>query len=504
MRRPYTFFSPFSLVLTLIMVLSLSLSVWLRGGMAFSPGRLSAKNRPNMVLGGFTSHAEFESECKRCHQPGKTTQNVLCLECHITIAEQLTRQTGAHGKMSPTRPCANCHPDHQGQDFDPGLAALPFYDHSTANFSLAHHRFNYDLSPMACSACHVAESVDFVADPLRCNSCHTQEDAAFMLEHNEEFGTACLSCHNGQDGLAQFDHAATRFPLEGKHSTLSCVQCHSNARSAVTSQAGEVSAMGLFSGLSTACVDCHPQPASHAGVFEASCDACHDPSGWQPARLNGALFDHETGTEFSLALHPVDYSGQPMACKACHPAGFSSADTGTCSACHSSHDAEFMQQHTAQVGPACLECHDGRDRMRGFDHQMIFALEGAHAKVACLECHKGGVYQTSASQCVQCHAEPAIHAGFFGLECQDCHTSEAWSPAYLKDHAFPLDHGESGPTACQVCHPTSYVEYTCYGCHEHQAGEIIEEHSEEGISPQELNNCTECHPTGREEEGEND
>jgi hypothetical protein len=504
MHRPFAFFSPFSLVLTLIMVLILSLSVWLRGGMAFSPGRLSAKNRPGMILSGFTSHTEFESECNRCHQPGKTAQNILCLECHTTIAQQLIHQTGVHGKMSPAKPCANCHPDHQGQDFDPALAALPFYDHSLTDFSLAHHRFDYDLSPMACSACHIAESAGFVADVPRCNTCHTEQDAAFMFQHNQDFGTACLSCHNGQDGLAQFDHATTRFPLEGKHAALNCIQCHSNARTSGISQAGEASPGELFGSVSSACVDCHPQPVSHAGVFDANCEQCHNPTAWQPARLDGTMFDHETNTKFSLALHSIDYLGQPMACAACHTAGFPSADIGACSACHGSHNAEFIPEHIAQVGPACLECHDGRDRMQGFDHQLIFPLEGAHAGVACLECHKDGAYQTSATQCVQCHTEPAIHAGFFGLECQDCHSSEAWTPAYLKDHTFPLDHGESGPTACQVCHPTSYVEYTCYGCHEHQAAEIIEEHTEEGISSAELNNCTECHPTGQEEEGEND
>jgi hypothetical protein len=504
MRRPFTFFSPFSLVLTLIMILILSLSVWFRGGLAFSPGRLSAKSRPGTTLADFTSHAEFETQCQRCHRPVETAQNILCMDCHLTIAQQLTSRSGVHGKMSPASPCADCHPDHQGQDFDPALAALPFFDHTGTNFSLPHHLFNDDLTPMACAACHITESPAFTADVPRCNACHSAKDAGFMLRHNQDFGLACLACHNGQDGLAQFDHAATRFPLEGKHSALGCVECHSNARPTGAPGSGNVPPAGPFSGVSIACVDCHPLPASHTGVFDSDCDQCHDPAGWQPANLEGAPFDHETGTDFSLALHPLDYQGQPMTCVACHPGGFSAAEIGSCSACHGEQDAAFIQQHTAQVGPACLECHDGRDRMRGFDHQLIFPLEGAHVAVACLDCHIDGAYKTSVSQCVQCHAEPAVHAGFFGLECQDCHTSVAWSPAYLKMHAFPLDHGESGTTACQVCHPASYVEYTCYGCHEHQPAEIAEEHAEEGISSAEMANCTECHPTGLKEEGEDD
>lgn len=502
MRRSFTFFSPFSLLLTSIMILLLSLSVWFRGGMAFSPGRLSAKTRLGAALGGFTSHAEFEAQCNRCHQPVETAQNILCVNCHLNIAQQLTDRIGVHGKLSPATRCAACHPDHRGHDFDPTLAALPFFDHSAASFSLMHHRFDYDLTPMACSACHVPESQDFAADVQRCSACHAIKDATFMLQHQQDLGTACLSCHNGEDGLAEFDHAATRLPLLGKHRQVSCTQCHTNARASAS--AGRVSTAGPFSGISAACVDCHALPDSHAGVFDENCAQCHDPNGWRPAKLDGSPFDHEVDAGFSLALHPVDYQGQPMPCAACHPAGFSSAAIAACSTCHAGQDAVFIQRHTAQYGPACLECHDGRDRMRGFDHQLVFPLDGAHAAIACLDCHKEGAYQTSTSRCAQCHAEPAIHAGFFGPECQDCHTTTAWSPAYLKSHAFPIDHGGRGATACQVCHPTTYVEYTCYGCHEHQPAEIAEEHVEEGISASEMVNCTQCHPTGTEDEAGED
>jgi hypothetical protein len=103
---------------------------------------------------------------------------------------------------------------------------------------------------------------------------------------------------------------------------------------------------------------------------------------------------------------------------------------------------------------------------------------------------------------VDCHAEPEIHAGFFGLHCQLCHTTSAWSPAQLRDHRFPLDHGGQGEVDCQTCHPTVYSEYTCYGCHEHEPGKTEEEHREERISLEELQQCATCHPTGQEDEAE--
>jgi len=70
----------------------------------------------------------------------------------------------------------------------------------------------------------------------------------------------------------------------------------------------------------------------------------------------------------------------------------------------------------------------------------------------------------------------------------------------MTDHNFPLDHGESGLVACEVCHTTRYTEYTCYGCHEHQPGEILEEHLDEGISQAEMADCVACHPGGFKEE----
>jgi hypothetical protein len=499
MRRPYSFFSPFSLGLTLIMILFLSLSVWFRGGMAFSPGRLSANSRAGTTLEGFNSHAEFEAQCQRCHQPAEASQNILCVDCHQAVAEQLVGQSGVHGVIAPASQCAACHPDHRGRDFDPASASHSLFDHTKTDYSLSHHHFNYDLSPMACAACHLTQSASFAPDVQRCNTCHTKQAGAFMLQHNQEFGTGCLTCHNGEDGLAKFDHATTSFPLVGKHSQVSCIECHPNANPANAIARRDITPISLFSGVSKSCVDCHPQPSSHVGVFDANCEQCHHPAGWQPANLEGKLFDHELNTTFSLVHHLRDYQGQPLACSDCHPGGFSSVDGASCTACHAVQDAGFMQQHTTQFGPACMECHDGRDRMRNFDHQAVFPLEGSHAQIACLDCHKGGVFHTAMPRCADCHSEPAIHLGFFGLECQECHASTAWSPAFLKVHTFPLDHGGGGQVACQTCHSSAYVEFTCYGCHDDQPDQITREHAEHGISSIDLPNCTQCHPTGLKE-----
>jgi hypothetical protein len=98
-----------------------------------------------------------------------------------------------------------------------------------------------------------------------------------------------------------------------------------------------------------------------------------------------------------------------------------------------------------------------------------------------------------------CHEEPDVHAGQFGLDCSRCHTALAWAPAELTRHVFLLDHGDEGELECERCHVASYVEYTCYDCHE--PGEMRIDHllvsDKDGRAITALEDCIECHPTGR-------
>jgi mono/diheme cytochrome c family protein len=101
-------------------------------------------------------------------------------------------------------------------------------------------------------------------------------------------------------------------------------------------------------------------------------------------------------------------------------------------------------------------------------------------------------------ECSACHEEPTVHADRFGLQCARCHGLVSWKPALLTRHTFLLDHGDEGPVACQTCHIENYVTHTCYECHDHQPDEMDQVHRDEGIL--EVENCIECHPTGREGE----
>jgi len=485
MRRKWAIFSPLSIILTLVLFSGLGATFWRSGGQSFSPGALSAKGYSGVTLAGYASHADFEGQCSLCHQPLKSVQAELCVDCHSGVAHQIVAEVGVHGNTATVMACAACHSDHHGNDFDPLWDALWAFDHASVGFSLQHHLVDDGGNPIACTACHIEEQ-GFQVDLSGCVLCHADSKVEFMTQHILDFGEGCLECHDGIDRMVGFDHSGTEFPLEGGHQVLRCADCH---------------LQGRFDGISLQCQECHLEPSAHQGVFGFDCENCHRATGWLPAFIDGQSFEHVSQTRFSLVLHKKDYAGQPLNCLACHPDGIQRFEAGTCIACHAEQDLGFMEQHLDFFGPACLDCHDGIDRLSDFDHSTVFPLDGRHAEIACESCHlvseHGRVFKGTPLECQQCHSEPRIHAGFFGLQCQFCHTTFAWTPAQLTQHAFPLDHGGRGiQECCQVCHTETYTVYTCYGCHDHQPDEITSAHLAQGISLEELPGCTQCHPAG--------
>ncbi len=492
MRRTHPFLSPLGVGFTLLVFLGMGFSLWRDGGAMFSPGELTAQNSTGQVLNGVRSHAELERDCQYCHAPLQTTQADLCLRCHLTVFEQINTQSGTHGKLSNIQRCRACHPDHRGREYDPVAAAFTEFDHSLTRFSLRWHQVDYNATIMECTACHTSGN-GFQVSSTACEDCHDQHPPGFVTQHRQDFGEDCLACHDGLDSMTQFDHTTTGFPLDGEHLSASCASCHRE---------------GIFAGTPSTCAACHEEPEVHRTLFSPDCQACHTTSDWLVVNLPGlGLYDHFSMTGFSLTRHLVDYSNSPLACTGCHtPAdglslGF---DLRFCVDCHTRQAPAFLEEHQAQFGRDCLACHDGVDRMDDFDHNRFFPLDGGHADIPCESCHLPQFYSGTPNRCADCHEEPEIHAGYFGLQCENCHLTSAWSPAQMVAHTFPLDHGGGDLVSCDTCHLSAYTQYTCYGCHEHQQGEILSEHAEEGITGARLENCVECHPTGREDENEKD
>jgi hypothetical protein len=492
MKRSYPHFSFFSYTATAIFLGVLGLATWRSGGRAFSPGQLTDHGSQLAPLEGFSSHAAFENQCRRCHQPLQTTQDVLCIACHTDIGEQIQTKNGTHAQIEAVNQCAACHSDHKGLQFDPVADALPNFNHDRTQFSLILHQVNFNATPMDCAACHALQP-HFTLTTSSCRDCHGEHDAAFMLRHTREFGEDCQACHDGLDQMSNFDHSKTSFPLDGKHAQVECDKCHQNVNPASAQVA-----LAAFKDAPTECQGCHEDPQVHLGLFPQDCAACHTAQAWTPATLDNQSFNHMSQTSFSLDRHAKDYQGQAITCASCHRNDIRNFDMQTCIVCHSqgSEREAFMREHQGKFGSACLDCHDGVDRMQDFDHATVFVLDGRHADIECEACHQDKVYKGVPKECVKCHAEPKIHAGFFGLQCQYCHTAQKWSPANLRIHPFLLDHGSPTNLDCKTCHIDRYTEYTCYICHDHQPGPIQESHQKLEISPEELPNCATCHPTG--------
>ncbi len=233
-------------------------------------------------------------------------------------------------------------------------------------------------------------------------------------------------------------------------------------------------------------------------------------------------FDHSIA-RFNLIKHQINYTASPIECAECHdldgPLRFLPE---SCTKCHDAHLPEFMSQHIQDFGLDCLSCHDGKDRMVDFDHQLTaFPLDGQHSPLRCGDCHnqqfkqaEGDFFSGLPGECSGCHQQPEVHAGLFEEGCDECHNSTGWSPALLQgtffDHAkntrFSLvKHGlgfDGKPLRCTDCHSLIaagmgegvepdkelFQQQICMDCHLGEAKEEMVSHAE-----QTGDNCLECH-----------
>jgi hypothetical protein len=225
----------------------------------------------------------------------------------------------------------------------------------------------------------------------------------------------------------------------------------------------------------------------------SSCRDCHTEHQGREAHITQSLIaseEHAAQTGFHLEMHRVNFGGDLIDCGHCHVAG-----VVDCLTCHASQDHDNMADHVAEFGTNCRLCHDGRQREEPFSHSPLFFREGAHEREACAGCHDGYEKAEVARDCQDCHEEPALHAGSFGLACRRCHTSnDGWLNARLLLHTFPLDHGDEGQLACERCHQPNYTVYTCEACHEAEV--MLLAHPEEQTEPG-YTECAGCHGDGQ-------
>jgi hypothetical protein len=265
-----------------------------------------------------------------------------------------------------------------------------------------------------------------------------------------------------------------------------CLACHADVQAELQAKNGLHGKLLGESPTSPTCRGCHPEHGGPNGALTA---------------VNEATFPHGM-TGYSLTSHQKKRDGHAFVCADCHPTRLSQFDQAVCADCHRGLDAAFMSRHEATFGQDCLPCHDGSGKNGAdFDHSKLpFKLTGKHAGVACEKCHTNArslsELQKTPQTCFACHQFKDKHAGKFGQDCGQCHTTATWANAKFDHTIFPVDHGSREMIAtCATCHPQGTSTYTCYGCHAHTPANVLGEH--EGKQPSELQDCVRCHEGGK-------
>ncbi|MEQ1946404.1 MAG: hypothetical protein ABL995_04405 [Bryobacteraceae bacterium] len=245
-------------------------------------------------------------ECKTCHQPeGKNSVYVLnkqvCADCHAN----------PHGDEFKGAPYNNrCDQCHTQDRFRPTTFNAQRHNQTKFTLTAAH-------AAVLCTDCHKTLPVQLKAvkslavkntdlparnyhfSDLTCVGCHTDPHGTQLT---------CETCHTARQWREAkvFDHARTKFALEGAHQSVTCAGCHKP--DAAASRIARPSVQ--FAKTPQRCADCHED--IHGGQFlnagaEKDCTACHAVTRW-----NDGKFDHQK-TSFKL-----DGAHEKVRCAQCH------------------------------------------------------------------------------------------------------------------------------------------------------------------------------------------
>ncbi len=246
--------------------------------------------------------------------------------------------------------CRDCHtPDR----WTP-LASQRLFDHDKTNFPLTNvHK------AAACVQCHLGETVEalhrFENTDRQCSGCH-------MDIHYEAYGSDCQRCHDtgSWDFLDwQFNHDQTLFPLVGKHSNLSCGDCHGGKdRFRVQS-------------MTTDCFVCHEdvytiQVINEGHAENTNCYLCHNTRAWFPSDMS-----HH---DIFFPIYTGNHRGVWNGCNTeCHyePSNYKifscGLETEGGASCHVHRKSKMDDEHDDRSGyrytsSACYDCHpQGRE-----------------------------------------------------------------------------------------------------------------------------------------------
>jgi nitrate/TMAO reductase-like tetraheme cytochrome c subunit len=305
---------------------------------------------------GFQAARSQPGFCDSCHEMNfyyQTWQNsthatkTVCINCHsepglqgfITENARAARQLVSHFAGNYAMPiqivtrvkndqCLPCHPETRNLTDKTVEAKHSLHMDKSVLCADCHHRLVHNqtgqprvITPPQCDLCHKAHTnfkLVGVHGTLSCEKCHPGDkyngtspncETCHKLpaDHIPGITGNCDKCHSPLGWKpANFDHS--KFPLTGKHQSLTCDQCH----------------YGTYNGTASGCVNCHQPPSTHAGM-STDCAQCHTPDGFIPANFVHQRVGEHIGGE------------RPLTCVTCHPVQFTET-TCTGSRCHSSNN----------------------------------------------------------------------------------------------------------------------------------------------------------------------
>lgn len=330
-------------------------------------------------------------ECKECHAPttlnGREFQEFAgvkfsdCIECH----------QDPHDNQLPGD-CKRCHTEISFTQFN----GQKKFNHNQTKFTLKGKHVSVN-----CFECHLSNHDPLMVFQDRLNVKENDCNACHVDQHEGRFGNTCTNCHNENtwqvaNMVKDFNHDVTDFPLEGKHVSVQCKECHTS--DSFTNPVDHAN-----------CFDCHED--FHEGQFttnniQTDCTICHTVEmGFQSTTF--------TASEHNETDFPLDGSHLATPCFACHVSEekWEFRQIGAnCVDCHDDiHQGQFAQNGSTE----CLTCHVTENWFPSlFDHNnTLFPLTGKHEDADCAACHKSQdtsgyiVYSLERFECVDCHLQ---------------------------------------------------------------------------------------------------
>jgi hypothetical protein len=401
-----------------------------------------------------------------------------------------------------------------------------FFSSSPGALSSSHAAWD---SQTGCNDCHV-NSTNAVSND-KCLGCHDHNDLQGRIAKGVGFhaspvvrGKKCETCHpehkgRGHDimgwssikgGEKGFDHQLTGWPLNGKHASTDCADCH---------KARNKQGLKVFMGTDRLCgaAGCHAKDQPHK--FEQSerdklaCERCHNEAVWKPAKPT-LKFDHNDKKD---AVFPTFGSHRDVACAKCHPKSVFNlpfANPNSCgnTGCHQSpHTGHLFGSEKEK----CEWCHSPTFKtlkQQNFDHseRTRFDLGPAHRKIKCYDCHTKALGEgMPTGACEKCHAKDSKHADRFKEfgsppRCGTCHPSggpkfvpNAFNHGAKTKFDLKYKHGEQ---SCRRCHrgksPSDFERFTfdpnkeCMSCHAHAKVHSDDDHPN---GKYKNDQCLKCH-----------